>query len=125
GKQDVGPSVRELGKFPNLHGKLCIKNLHNVIDTMEAYDANLKSKDHIEELELEWGKPTNDSLKGKVVLDMLQPPINLKELGIALYGGTSFPSWVGDSSFSNMVSLNISDCEYCLTLPPLGQLPSL
>jgi len=56
---------------------------------------------------------------------MLQPPINLKSLNICLYGGTSFPSWLGNSSFSNMVSLCISNCEFCVTLPPLGQLSSL
>ncbi|RHN66345.1 putative leucine-rich repeat domain, L domain-containing protein [Medicago truncatula] len=56
---------------------------------------------------------------------MLQPPINLKSLNICLYGGTSFPSWLGSSSFYNMVSLSISNCENCVTLPSLGQLPSL
>ncbi|MCI23450.1 CC-NBS-LRR resistance protein, partial [Trifolium medium] len=56
---------------------------------------------------------------------MLQPSPNLKKLSIDLYGGTSFPSWLGDSSFSNMVSLRIDNCAYCMTLPPLGQLHSL
>lgn len=52
GKQEDGLSVRELGKFPNLHGKLCIQKLHNIIDVAEASDANLKSKENIEELVL-------------------------------------------------------------------------
>ncbi|PNX87312.1 putative CC-NBS-LRR resistance protein, partial [Trifolium pratense] len=73
GKQDVGLSVRELGRFPNLRGKLFIKNLQNVNDVAEAYDTNLKSKEHIEELTLHWGIESDDSLKGKEVLDMLQP----------------------------------------------------
>jgi len=125
GKRHVGLSIKELRKFPNLHGKLTIKNLDNVVDAREAHDANLKSKEKIEELELIWGKQSEDSRKVKVVLDMLQPPINLKSLNICLYGGTSFPSWLGNSSFSNMISLCIGNCEYCVTLPPLGQLPSL
>ncbi|XP_045823652.1 putative disease resistance RPP13-like protein 1 [Trifolium pratense] len=125
GKQNIGLSVRELGRFPNLRGKLVIKNLQNVNDVVEAYDTNLKSKEHIEELTLQWGIESDDSLKGKEVLDMLQPSVNLKKLKIDLYGGTSFPSWLGNSSFSNMVSLCINNCEYCMTLPPLGQLPSL
>jgi len=66
--------------------------VHNVIDVKEAHEANLKSKEKIEELELLWGKHSEDSLKVKVVLDLLQPPINLKSLKIDLYGGTSFPS---------------------------------
>lgn len=59
------------------------------------------------------------------MLEGLKPSTNLKELRIDLYGGTSFSSWLGDSLYSNMVSLSISNCEYCVTLPPLGKLPSL
>jgi len=125
GKGQIGLGIKELKKFPHLQGKLTIKNLHNVIDAKEAHDANLKSKEKIEELELLWGKQSEDSLKVKVVLDMLQPPKYLKSLKIDLYGGTNFPSWLGNSLFANMVSLCISNCEYCVTLPPLGQLPSL
>ncbi|XP_004516528.1 putative disease resistance RPP13-like protein 1 [Cicer arietinum] len=125
GKQEIGLSVKDLGKFPNLQGKLCIKNLHNVIDAVDASDANMRSKEHIEELELQWSKQTEDSRMEKDVLDMLKPSLNLNKLSIDLYGGTSFPSWLGDSSFSNMVSLCMSNCEYCITVPPLGQLPSL
>ncbi|AES69724.1 putative P-loop containing nucleoside triphosphate hydrolase, leucine-rich repeat domain, L [Medicago truncatula] len=125
GKKSVGLSVRELARFPKLQGKLFIKNLQNVIDVVEAYDADLKSKEHIEELTLHWGDETDDSLKGKDVLDMLKPPVNLNRLNIDMYGGTSFPCWLGDSSFSNMVSLCIENCGYCVTLPPLGRLSSL
>ncbi|CAI8596107.1 unnamed protein product [Vicia faba] len=125
GKPHEGLSIKELRKFPNLQGKFTIKNLYNVIDAKEAEDANLKNKEKIEDLELIGGKQSEDSLKVKVVLEMLQPPINLKSLKINLYGGTSFPNWLGNSSFSNMVSLEIRNCEYCMTLPPLGQLPSL
>ncbi|MCI20188.1 CC-NBS-LRR resistance protein, partial [Trifolium medium] len=103
GQKNIGLSVRELKRFPKLQGKLFIKNLQNVIDAVEENDTNLKSKEHIEELTLHWGKETDGPvLKDKDVLDMLQPSPNLKKLSIDLYGGTSFPSWLGDSSFSNM-----------------------
>ncbi|CAL5201642.1 unnamed protein product [Lathyrus oleraceus] len=125
GKKNIGSTVRELGKFPKLRGKLFIKNLQNVIDIMEASDTNLKSKEHIEELTLEWGKETDDTLNERNVLDMLQPSANLKKLSIDWYGGTHFPSWLGDPSFFNMVFLCIDNCVNCTTLPPLGQLPSL
>ena len=46
-------------------------------------------------------------------------------ISIKYYGGTSFPNWIGDSSFSNIIVLRISDCNNCLTLPSFGQLPSL
>lgn len=88
-------------------------------------DADLKSRKHIEELYLEWDEVTEDSPTKKDLYDMLQPPMNLKKLPISCYVGVSFPSWLGDSSFSNMVYLFISSCVYCATLPPLGQLPSL
>ncbi|XP_058765134.1 putative disease resistance RPP13-like protein 1 [Vicia villosa] len=125
GKKNIGLSVRELGKFPKLRGKLLIKNLQNVNDVMEVSGTNLKSKEHIDELTLQWGKETDDTLNEKNVLDMLEPSTNLEKLRIGSYGGTSFPSWFGDPSFSNMVSLSISTCVNCMTLPPLGQLPSL
>jgi len=44
GKRHVGLSIKELRKFPNLHRKLTIKNLDNVVDAREARDANLKTK---------------------------------------------------------------------------------
>ncbi|XP_058721475.1 putative disease resistance RPP13-like protein 1 [Vicia villosa] len=125
GKKNIGLSVRELGKFPKLRGKLLIKNLQNVNDVVEVSDANLKSKEHIKELTLQWGKETDDTLNEKNVLDMLEPSTNLKKLRIMSYGGTSFPSWFGDPSFSNMVYLSIGNCANCMTLPPLGQLHSL
>ncbi|KAL5078124.1 hypothetical protein RYX36_017108 [Vicia faba] len=125
GKKNIGLSVRELGMFPKLRGKLLIMNLQNIIDVTEASDTNLKRKEHIEELELQWREEADDSFIEKDVLNKLKPSPNLKKLSIDSYGGTSFPSWLGDSSFSNMVSLCIGNCVNCITLPPLGQLPSL
>ncbi|CAJ2639091.1 unnamed protein product [Trifolium pratense] len=125
GQQKEGLSIKELRKFTNLQGKLTIKDLHNVIDATEAEDANLKSKEKIEELELLWGKQSDNSKDVELVFQMLQPPINLKSLNIGLYSGISFPSWMGNSSFSNLVSLRINNCDNCMKLPPLGQLPSL
>jgi len=112
GKRQAGLGIKELKKFPHLQGKLIMKNLQNVIDAKETHYANLKSKEQIEDLELLWEKHSEDSLKGKVVLDMLQPPMNLKSLKIDSYGGTSFPSWLGDFSFSNMASLCIRNIWY-------------
>jgi hypothetical protein len=48
----------------------------------------------------------------------------LKSLTIKGYGGISFPNWLGDSLFSNMVYLKISNCDNCLSLA-LGQLVNL
>ncbi|XXG52642.1 hypothetical protein AAC387_Pa03g0915 [Persea americana] len=42
-----------------------------------------------------------------------------------LLGGTSFPRWIGDSQFSNLIDLELSLCQQCKFHPPIGQLPSL
>ncbi|KAJ1384121.1 Virus X resistance protein-like, coiled-coil domain [Sesbania bispinosa] len=127
GRQEDGLSIQELRNFPHLQGKLCILRLQNVDDPIDALHANLKNKDQIEELILEWGNnlEEQDSQIQKQVLDNLQPSTNLSKLNIRYYGGLSFSNWIGDSSFSNITVLGISDCNYCLSLPSFGQLPSL
>ncbi|XP_057433795.1 putative disease resistance RPP13-like protein 1 [Lotus japonicus] len=125
GRQEDGLSVAELSNFPYLQGELSILQLQNIVDPMDATQANLKSKGKIEELILGWGSDPQDSKIEKDVLENLQPSTNLKKLHIRYYGGTSFPNWVGNFSFLNIVMLRISDCNYCLSLPPFGQLPSL
>ncbi|TKY49728.1 putative disease resistance RPP13 protein 1 [Spatholobus suberectus] len=125
-KQQYGLKVSELRKFPYLQGKLSISKLQNVTDPSEAFQAKLKKKEQIDELELKWKcSASEDSQVERLVLEQLQPSTNLKKLNIHSYGGTSFPNWVGDSSFDNMVYLRISDCDHCWSLPPLGQLRSL
>ncbi|XP_006595239.1 putative disease resistance RPP13-like protein 1 [Glycine max] len=124
GRED-GVTIGELRKFPYLQGMLSILKLQNVVDPKDAFLAALKKKEHIEELTLEWGSEPQDSSIEKFVLKNLQPSTNLKKLNIRSYSGTSFPKWLGDSSYSNVIVLCISDCNYCFSLPPFGQLPSL
>ncbi|CAK8532740.1 unnamed protein product [Lathyrus sativus] len=126
-KHNGGLNIAELGKLPHLHGKLSISQLQNVNDPFEADRANIKMKEHIDELALEWDcdNTFQDSQIKSVVLEHLQPSTNLKSLTIKGYGGVSFPNWLGDFSFSNMVYLKISNCDDCLWLPPLGQLGNL
>ncbi|KAK8665406.1 hypothetical protein V6N13_005575 [Hibiscus sabdariffa] len=81
---------------------------------------------NLKELELIWGKYNDgDSMRDREVLEQLEPHLNLECLVITGYNGTRFPEWVGHSSFSNMVSLCLTNCRFCLSLPPLGQLSSL
>jgi hypothetical protein len=80
---------------------------------------------YLEELELKWRVDTSASESHKGVLHCLEPHSILRSLSIYGYGGTSFPNWVGDASFSNIASLRLEDCKFCCSLPPLGQLPSL
>ncbi|QHO18135.1 Putative disease resistance RPP13-like protein [Arachis hypogaea] len=123
-KQQNGLKLAELRKFPLLQGELCISKLENVIDPSDACQANLKEKKQIKELLLKWSHSTLEE-SHQVVLEHLQPSTNLKKLTVKCYGGTSFPNWLGDSSFGNIVCLRIEDCRHCSSLPPLGRLQSL
>ncbi|RXH93001.1 hypothetical protein DVH24_013577 [Malus domestica] len=77
-------------------------------------------------VELAWGhEEADDSIKERHVLESLQPSVNLVKLTIRFYGGTSFPDWLGDSSFSNIQVMRLSDCSTCFSLPPVGRLPAL
>ena len=125
-----GSSIRELGELHHLSGKLSVLNLENfhcTIDDPEIPKVMLKDKQDITELVLEWDflRYIEDSIKEKSLLEQLCPHTNLNSLTIKYYGGTSFPNWLGDSSFLNMVSLKLDSCMYCFALPPLGQLPTL
>ena len=118
-------STKQLGGL-NLHGRLSINDVQNIVNPLDALDANLKNQ-HLVELELKWNANhiPDDPRKEKKVLENLQPPKHLEHLSIENYGGTQFPSWVFDNSLSNLVFLHLENCKYCLWLPPFGLLSSL
>ncbi|KAG5074028.1 hypothetical protein JHK84_055259 [Glycine max] len=74
-KQD-GLRIMEFRRFPHLWDKLSILELQNVNDVMDAIQANLKKKEQIEELVLEWDNDPQDSQIAKDVLQNLQPSTN-------------------------------------------------
>ncbi|KAG6790338.1 hypothetical protein POTOM_006487 [Populus tomentosa] len=117
--------IKELGELQHLRGTLEIWNLQNVVDAVDALTANLKGKKHLEHLQLRWHGDTDDAANERVVLEQLQHHTNVESISIIGYGGPTFPEWVGDSSFSNIVSLTLGECKRCSSLPPLGQLASL
>ncbi|GFZ02414.1 NB-ARC domain-containing disease resistance protein [Actinidia rufa] len=124
----INALAQELGTLIHLRGTLCISGLENVVDIADAIEANLNDKHGIDVLSMKWSNSSDDSQKESVeleVLEILQPNKNLKKLTISSYHGLRFPTWVGDSQFSNMVRLKLEDCEKCAFLPPLGLLPSL
>ncbi|QCD95237.1 disease resistance protein RPM1 [Vigna unguiculata] len=118
-------NIKQLGGL-NLHGRLSINEVQNIVNPLDALEANLKNQ-LLVELELKWNENhiPNDPRKEKKVLENLQPPNHLEDLSIENYGGTEFPSWVFDNSLSNLVLLHLENCKYCLWLPPLGLLSSL
>ncbi|XP_058181310.1 putative disease resistance RPP13-like protein 1 [Rhododendron vialii] len=123
-----GSTIVELGNLIHLSGTLSISGLENVADALDARRANLKDKQSLNVLSMEWSNISNNSRNGNVesrVIDMLEPHKKLKELFINGYGGFTFPNWVGNSLFSNIVCMKFQNCEKCTSLPPLGQLPLL
>ena len=102
-----------LGELRELLGSLTISKPDNVISSEDALEANnMKDKQYLEELELNWNyKKAID--QGDIVqnerdiLRSLQPHTNLKRLRIYCFGGLSFSNWVGDPSFSNLVFLGV------------------
>ncbi|XP_048426019.1 putative disease resistance RPP13-like protein 1 [Pyrus x bretschneideri] len=117
--------IREIGPLLHLQGTLCLSKLENVTDVEDARRANLKCKDRLDSLVLKWSYLSDTEETESAVLDMLQPHTNLKELTIKSYTGEEFSSWVGGPLFSNMVIVRLEECNNCLSLPPLGQLPHL
>ena len=128
-KDNSSSGIKELKKLSNIRGILSILGLHNVVDAQDAMDLNLKEKGKIEELTMEWGSDNIDDPQSQrkevQVLESLEPHRNLKKLTISSYGGGTFPSWIGNPSFSQMVQLYLKDCRSCTVLPSLGQLSSL
>ncbi|KAM4097294.1 hypothetical protein ACJW30_08G170900 [Castanea mollissima] len=124
--KDIGFQLEELGKLSNLRGVIVISNLQNVIDSTNALKAKLMDKEHLKELTLEWDAANGIiSQSERDVLNNLQPQTSLTKLVIKNYNGTSFPNWIGDSSFSNITVVHLNSCRNCSSLPSLGQLPSL
>ncbi|XP_034703879.1 putative disease resistance RPP13-like protein 1 [Vitis riparia] len=123
-----GVGIGELKNCLNLQGVLSISGLQEVVDVGEVRAANLKEKKKIEELTMKWSNDCWDErndIRELHVLESLQPRENLKRLTIAFYGGSKFPSWLGDPSFSVMVELTLRDCKKCMLLPNLGGLSVL
>ncbi|XP_042978096.1 putative disease resistance RPP13-like protein 1 [Carya illinoinensis] len=126
--EDCCSGLKELGSLSCLRGTLSISKLENVIVPEDARDMNLSGKPNLDGLSLGWSEDVDDSkdrTSEKEFLNMLQPHKVLKEPTIRCYGGTEFPTWLNCPSLPNLVFLTIENCKKCISLPPLGKLPSL
>ncbi|QHO40118.1 Putative disease resistance protein [Arachis hypogaea] len=112
-----------------LGGRLHIKGLENVLSEHDAREANLMSKKELSYLYLSWNSHFNFNslfICPERVLEALEPPPNLKNLGINGYRGSQFPGWVRNTNiFSSLVNVILFDCNNCEQIPPLGKLPHL
>ncbi|KAH7548483.1 hypothetical protein JRO89_XS14G0141400 [Xanthoceras sorbifolium] len=128
GKDGTGCALEDLKNLKFLRGELHISRLENVVSAQDTREAILSNKKGLKVLELEWGSQFDDlrnAVEEKNVLEILQPHTNLRSLTLKCYGGTIFPAWLGDSSFSNMTVLRLESCENCTSLSSLGLLSLL
>ncbi|XP_048494094.1 putative disease resistance RPP13-like protein 1 [Beta vulgaris subsp. vulgaris] len=126
-RRKSGTRISELKNLKCLRGSLDIHGLENVFSSEEAQAARLHEKTGLDKLKMYWGDGTHDvddNIK-KDVLDRLEPPESIQILKLKGYDGLTFPAWLGNPSYTNMVVIKLEDCRRCEFLPALGQLPSL
>ncbi|KAG6682721.1 hypothetical protein I3842_13G156700 [Carya illinoinensis] len=125
--EDIG-QLSELNTLNSLRGELQILRLRHGEDIalLDYKGANLKEKEHLQVLALDWSRGNEENVNARdenMALEGLEPHPNLKKLYIHYYGGVRVPMWL--LSLTNLVDLEISDCRKLKYLPPLSQLPSL
>ncbi|KAG6480365.1 hypothetical protein ZIOFF_063865 [Zingiber officinale] len=128
--KDNGHKLVELKGLNQLRGFLCITNLENVENKDEANIASLKSKEHLDELVLEWTSlQESDSdvnlHMSEHVLEGLQPHHNLQSLIIRGYNGARPPNWLHEQVYSRLKALKLENCKRWNDLSAIGQLSQL
>ncbi|PIA36604.1 hypothetical protein AQUCO_03300067v1, partial [Aquilegia coerulea] len=128
--KEKGCTIRELKLLNHLQGHLKIAGLRQVGNVGEAAQAELKKKEKLKSLKMDFGlkgeeekEDDDDNQMRMEILEGLQPHINLENLEIKDYGGIRLPDWI--LSLSNLTHLSLSRLPGCLELPALGKLPSL
>ncbi|XP_023762382.2 putative disease resistance RPP13-like protein 1 [Lactuca sativa] len=122
-----GFKISDLKGLSDLQGRLSIKGLDTVKNSIEAKDANLHEKKGLDVLKMEWSDLFDDSRNEMIeyeVLKELRPHPKLKKLKIFNNNGMRFPSWVGDPSFDQLTELKLCGCRSTY-LPTLEHLRSL
>ncbi|KAB2006837.1 hypothetical protein ES319_D11G375500v1 [Gossypium barbadense] len=122
-----GADLSELRLLNNLRGELEIRNLGFVKNAKEKFKAaNLKEKQHLRSLLLEWKfyfDFNDDEYDDDKSLEDLQPHPNLKELCIRGWrSDAKFPSWL--SFLTNLVYMTIHQGNF-KQIPSFVQFPCL
>ncbi|GLT80543.1 hypothetical protein SLA2020_519780 [Shorea laevis] len=127
-----GAALSELGNLIHLRGELVIRGLRNVRDKREAEKAQLRNKKGLTALRLAIGSGAFDeglvSEASILVLEALEPPLDLEKLGIWAYKCPTptlgvWPSWI--VSLTKLKHFWLGNCVNVEQLPPLWKLPSL
>ncbi|WOG99105.1 hypothetical protein DCAR_0518453 [Daucus carota subsp. sativus] len=115
--------IKDLRDLNSLQGRLDLEGLGNIADATEAKMAELKKKEDLVILSMNF-KPLaqTDQIMCNVA-EALQPHTNLVRLEMKFYGGSQFPNWM--VSLSHLKKLVVLECQSCEQLPALGELPML
>lgn len=93
----------------------------------DSREALLSEKECIDILDLVWSDrrhlTSEEANQDKLILELLRPHHELKELTVKAFAGFYFPDWL--SSLSHLQTIHLSGCTKCLILPALGELPLL
>ncbi|KAM0858239.1 hypothetical protein ACQ4PT_047950 [Festuca glaucescens] len=94
-------------------------------------DLLLRDKKHLKVLKLWCNEHTDEPYSEEDVsniekiFEQLIPPHNLEDLFICRFFGRRYPTWLGTTQLSSVIYLKLVDCNSCVLLPPIGQLPNL
>ena len=122
---DIRDCPNQLTPFP-LFPYLEVERLSLHDCRLEYKDANLKEKQRLDGLALNWVEEDineTDVDYNDMPLEATPTHINLNALSLVLDRGMIFPHWL--MSLTNLVQLELNSCTKCQYLPPLDQLPSL
>uniref|UniRef100_A0A7N2R2D8 Uncharacterized protein n=1 Tax=Quercus lobata TaxID=97700 RepID=A0A7N2R2D8_QUELO len=120
-----GGELKELHGLNQLRENLTIENLRHKKDAELEYKAvNLKEKQHLKGLTLEWTWTWEvDVGYDEMSVEALEPNQNLKSLELKGYRGVKYPSWL--YLLKNLVSLKLVSMKNSQDVLPLHQFPSL
>ncbi|KAG8090421.1 hypothetical protein GUJ93_ZPchr0011g27807 [Zizania palustris] len=96
-----------------------------------SMDPLLTDKKHLKVLHLFYSEQTDEAYSEEdicnieKICEQLTPPHNLEELFIAQFFGRRYPTWLDSAHLSSLKRMILFDCEACMLLPPIGQLPCL
>ncbi|XP_047084865.1 putative disease resistance protein RGA3 [Lolium rigidum] len=128
GKIQDGWKLEELAHLSQLR-RLHMTRLERA--TPYSTDSLLTEKKHLKVLNLFCTEHTDepyseeDVTNIEKIFEQLIPPHNLEDLFITRFFGRRYPTWLGTTHLASVIHLILIDCNSCVHLPPLGQLPNL
>ncbi|TVU01659.1 hypothetical protein EJB05_52890 [Eragrostis curvula] len=114
-------------KDANPH-ELAIRRLENVRSIEEARRIQLKEKQNLKILTLDWTSGSKGFVEDMELLGALMLPSSLECFVLRGYNNVSFtPAWLKGfaCNLTNLSKVTLEGLSQCSSLPPLGQLPNL